>query len=201
MCIQINQIKKCIVDNKIIISFLVFILILFIGGFSLLKIVQLNNEFGHDLLAKMRNNSLNKEAIESISDAAVLKSRIAIIDGTLVVVALIVILFAVLLFFLHKWFKDVDSKVTQTTDPSVTNQRSQNNPQQNIDRNEGVGDIQEVVVQGSQTQGSQDSNKNEQDFPSSSRIGTNEDQIKMLEVVQFEKSIQLVKIQIDAQAD
>uniref|UniRef100_A0A915M4S2 Uncharacterized protein n=1 Tax=Meloidogyne javanica TaxID=6303 RepID=A0A915M4S2_MELJA len=145
--------------------------------------------------------SLSKEAIESISDGAVLKSRIAIIDGTLVVVALIVILFAVLLFFLHKWFKDVDSKVTQTTDPSVTNQRSQNNPQQNIDRNEGVGDIQEVVVQGSQTQGSQDSNKNEQDFPSSSRIGTNEDQIKMLEVVQFEKSIQLVKIQIDAQAD
>uniref|UniRef100_A0A914M550 Uncharacterized protein n=1 Tax=Meloidogyne incognita TaxID=6306 RepID=A0A914M550_MELIC len=201
MWIQINQIKKCIVDNKIIISFLVFILILFIGGFSLLKIVQLNNEFGHDLLAKMRNNSLSKEAIESISDGAVLKSRIAIIDGTLVVVALIVILFAVLLFFLHKWFKDVDSKVTQTTDPSVTNQRSQNNPQQNIDRNEGVGDIQEVVVQGSQTQGSQDSNKNEQDFPSSSRIGTNEDQIKMLEVVQFEKSIQLVKIQIDAQAD
>nr|CAD2160433.1 unnamed protein product [Meloidogyne enterolobii] len=201
MCIQINQIKKCIVDNKIIISFLVFILILFIGGFSLLKIVQLNNEYDHYLLAKMRNNSLNKEAIESISDAAVLKARIAIIDGTLVIVTLIVILFAVLLFFLHKWFKNVNSKVTQTTNPIVINQHSQNNPQQNIDRNEGVGDIQEVVVQGSQTQGSQDSNKNEQDFPSSSRIGTNEDQIKMLEVVQFEKSIQLVKIQIDAQAD
>nr|CAD2175555.1 unnamed protein product [Meloidogyne enterolobii] len=196
------QIKKCIVDNKIIISFLVFILILFIGGFSLLKIVQLNNEYDHYLLAKMRNNSLSKEAIESISDGAVLKSRIAIIDGTLVIVTLIVILFAVLLFFLHKWFKDVDSKVTQTTDPSVTNQRSQNNPQQNIDRNEGVGDIQEVVVQGSQTQGSQDSNKNEQNISSSSQIGTNEDQMKMLEEgVQFKKSIQLETIQIEAKAD
>nr|CAD2206585.1 unnamed protein product [Meloidogyne enterolobii] len=145
MCIQFNQIKKCIVDNKIVISFLVFILVLFIGGFSLLKIVQLNTEYDHDLLAKMRNSSLNKEEIESISDAAVLKARIAIIDGTLVVVILIVILFAVLLFILDKWFKDVDLKVMQTTDPIVTNQRSQNNSsQQNNDRNEGDGGIQGV---------------------------------------------------------
>ncbi|CAK5098343.1 unnamed protein product [Meloidogyne enterolobii] len=115
---------QCIVDNKIVISFLVFILVLFIGGFSLLKIVQ---------------------EIESISDAAVLKARIAIIDGTLVVVILIVILFAVLLFILDKWFKDVDLKVMQTTDPIVTNQRSQNNSsQQNNDRNEGDGGIQGV---------------------------------------------------------
>uniref|UniRef100_A0A914LTL5 Uncharacterized protein n=1 Tax=Meloidogyne incognita TaxID=6306 RepID=A0A914LTL5_MELIC len=214
MCIQFNRIKKCIVDSKIIISFLVFILILFIGGFSLLKIVQLNTEYDHDLLAKMRNNSLNKEVIESISDGAVLKSRIAIIDGTLVAVALVVTLFAVLLFFLGKWFKDIDSKVTQTTDPIVTNQRSQNNnsPQQNFDRNEGVGDIQEVVVQSSKkidskvtdqsmtTQVSQDSNKNEQDIPSSSHIGTNEDQKRLLEF-HFDKSTQQVKIQIEAETD
>nr|CAD2174472.1 unnamed protein product [Meloidogyne enterolobii] len=165
----------------------------------------------------MRNNSLNKEVIESISDGAVLKSRIAIIDGTLVAVALVVTLFAVLLFFLHKWFKNVNSKVTQTTNPIVINQHFRNNsPQQNIDssqiRNEGDGGIQEVVVQSSKkidpkvtdqsmtTQGSQDSNKNEQNISSSSHIGTNEDQKRLLEF-HFDKSTQQVKIQIEAKAD
>uniref|UniRef100_A0A915N872 Galectin domain-containing protein n=1 Tax=Meloidogyne javanica TaxID=6303 RepID=A0A915N872_MELJA len=157
--------------------------------------------------------SLSKEAIESISDGAVLKSRIAIIDGTLVVVALIVILFAVLLFFIDKWGKDADPKVTQTTNPIVINQHFRNNsPQQNIDRNEGDGDIQEVVVQSSKkintkvtdpsmtTQGSHDSNKNE--LPSSSQIGTNDDQIKMLEEgVQFKKSIQQETVQTEDKTD